>query len=50
MPNLTKQELLDTPEFYSDYRLRWLMLPEQQFSGSSIELVILQPRPDGQVW
>ncbi|KAL8917164.1 MAG: hypothetical protein Q9208_008133, partial [Pyrenodesmia sp. 3 TL-2023] len=50
LPNLVKSQLLDTPGPASEYRVRWLDLPESEFNGSSIGLVVLLPRPEGQVW
>ncbi|KAI4115064.1 MAG: hypothetical protein LQ345_004271, partial [Seirophora villosa] len=50
LPNFPKSELLNTPGPASEYRLRWLDLPASEFNGSSLGLVILWPRSDGQVW
>ncbi|KAL8902718.1 MAG: hypothetical protein Q9207_004430 [Kuettlingeria erythrocarpa] len=50
VPDFPKSQLLDTPGPVSEYRLRWLDLPESEFNGSSLGLVVLSPRPEGQVW
>lgn len=50
LPNFLKSQLLDTPGPASEYRVRWLDLPESEFNGSSIGLVVLLPRPEGHVW
>lgn len=42
-PDLTRSEILDTPGSKSDYRVKWVELPERLFNGSSIGAVILQP-------
>ncbi|KAL8735024.1 MAG: hypothetical protein Q9166_001149 [cf. Caloplaca sp. 2 TL-2023] len=41
--DLTRTEILKTPGSKSDYRIRWVELPENPFNGSSIGAVILQP-------
>ncbi|KAI4239729.1 MAG: hypothetical protein L6R40_005474 [Gallowayella cf. fulva] len=43
-PGLTRSEILRTPGSKSDYRIRWVELPEDPFNGSSIGAVILQPK------
>ncbi|KAI4269455.1 MAG: hypothetical protein LQ337_007268 [Flavoplaca oasis] len=40
---LTRSEILQTPGQKSEYRIRWVELPEDPFNGSSIGAVILQP-------
>ncbi|KAI4268412.1 MAG: hypothetical protein L6R38_007850 [Xanthoria sp. 2 TBL-2021] len=40
---LTRTEILETPGQKSDYRVKWVELPENPFNGSSIGAVILQP-------
>ncbi|KAI4180232.1 MAG: hypothetical protein L6R41_007370 [Letrouitia leprolyta] len=42
-PRLTRKEILDTPGPKSDYRVKWVDLPEDPFNGSAIGAVILQP-------
>ncbi|KAI4247145.1 MAG: hypothetical protein LQ352_006212 [Teloschistes flavicans] len=41
---LTRSEILDTPGAKSEYRVKWVGLPETLFNGTSIGAVILQPR------
>ncbi|KAI4212950.1 MAG: hypothetical protein LQ349_009315, partial [Xanthoria aureola] len=40
---LTRSEILETPGQKSNYRVKWVALPENPFNGSSIGAVILQP-------
>ncbi|KAL8790894.1 MAG: hypothetical protein Q9213_000319 [Squamulea squamosa] len=40
---LTRSEILKTPGSKSDYRMKWVELPESSFNGSSIGAVVLQP-------
>ena len=40
---LTRSEILETPGPKSNYRVKWVALPENPFNGSSIGAVILQP-------
>ncbi|KAL8856121.1 MAG: hypothetical protein Q9178_007246 [Gyalolechia marmorata] len=40
---LTRSEILKTPGRKSDYRIKWVELPENPFNGTSIGAVILQP-------
>ncbi|KAL8866333.1 MAG: hypothetical protein Q9198_008932 [Flavoplaca austrocitrina] len=40
---LSRSEILQTPGQKSEYRVRWVELPEAPFNGSSIGAVILQP-------
>lgn len=42
-PRLTRSEILETPGSKSDYRVKWVDLPEDPFHGSAIGAVILQP-------
>ncbi|KAL8698263.1 MAG: hypothetical protein Q9201_006671 [Fulgogasparrea decipioides] len=42
-PGLTRAQILETPGSNSDYRIKWVELPERPFRGSSIGAVILQP-------
>ncbi|KAL8682702.1 MAG: hypothetical protein Q9186_001298 [Xanthomendoza sp. 1 TL-2023] len=42
-PGLSRSEILSTAGSKSDYRIRWVELPEDLFNGSSIGAVILQP-------
>lgn len=41
---LSRRQILETPGSISDYRLRWVELPEEAFNGSTIGAVILLPR------
>ncbi|KAI4194521.1 MAG: hypothetical protein LQ350_007728 [Teloschistes chrysophthalmus] len=41
---LTRSEILDTPGPESEYRIKWVGLPESPFNGTSIGAVILQPK------
>ncbi|KAL8650851.1 MAG: hypothetical protein Q9226_004973, partial [Calogaya cf. arnoldii] len=42
-PALTRSDILNTPGPKSDYRIKWVELPENPFNGSSVGAVILQP-------
>ncbi|KAL8965027.1 MAG: hypothetical protein Q9183_004072, partial [Haloplaca sp. 2 TL-2023] len=42
-PGITRSDILNTPGPKSDYRIKWVELPERPFKGSSIGAVILQP-------
>lgn len=42
-PTLTRSEILKTPGSRSGYRVKWVELPQDPFSGSAIGAVILQP-------
>ncbi|KAL8668667.1 MAG: hypothetical protein Q9168_006712 [Polycauliona sp. 1 TL-2023] len=42
-PGLTRSEILETPGEKSEYRVKWIELPQNPFNGSSIGAVILQP-------
>ena len=42
-PNLTRSEILRTPGPTSEYRIKWVELPQDPFNGTSIGAVILQP-------
>lgn len=48
-PSLTRQQVLDTPGPTSDYRLKWVELPQPMFNGSTIGAVVLPPRPESDV-
>ncbi|KAL8752595.1 MAG: hypothetical protein Q9184_005675 [Pyrenodesmia sp. 2 TL-2023] len=50
LSNSQKSQLLDTPGPASEYRVRWLDLPESESNGSSLGVVVFLPRPEGQVW
>lgn len=45
-PGLTRQQILDTPGSTSDYRLKWVELPNDLFNGSTIGAVVLLPRSE----
>ncbi|KAL8711693.1 MAG: hypothetical protein Q9220_003864 [cf. Caloplaca sp. 1 TL-2023] len=42
-PGVSRSDILKTPGSKSDYRVKWVELPEDPFNGSSIGAVILQP-------
>ncbi|KAL8947621.1 MAG: hypothetical protein Q9222_006119 [Ikaeria aurantiellina] len=42
-PGISRSDILKTPGSKSDYRVKWVELPEDPFNGSSIGAVILQP-------
>ena len=42
-PHLKRSDLLQTPGAKSEYRIKWVQLPENPFNGSAIGAVILQP-------
>lgn len=42
-PSLSRSEILETPSSRSDYRFKWVELPEDPFNGSATGAVILQP-------
>lgn len=48
-PSLTRQQILDTPGPTSDYRLKWVELPQPIFNGSTIGAVVLPPRSESEV-
>ncbi|MCJ1261441.1 hypothetical protein MMC22_001305 [Lobaria immixta] len=48
-PSLTRQHILDTPGPTSDYRLKWVELPQPIFNGSTIGAVILPPQSESEV-
>lgn len=43
-PGITRSQILDTPGFPGDYRLRWIELPQNPFNGTAIGAVVLLPR------
>ena len=43
-PGISKSQILDTPGFSGDYRLRWIELPEDPFNGTAIGAIVLLPR------
>ena len=47
-PDFFYHQLLDAPGSINEYRLRWIELPEDLFSGSSIGAAILLPGTQGQ--
>ena len=42
-PGITRSDILDTAGPKSEYRVKWVDLPEDPFNGTSIGAVILQP-------
>lgn len=44
-PNISRSQLLKTPGSLSEYRLKWIELPEDPFNGSAIGAAVLLPRP-----
>ncbi|KAI4177618.1 MAG: hypothetical protein LQ346_007626 [Caloplaca aetnensis] len=42
-PSLTRSDILKTPGSKSEYRVKWVELPQDPFKGSAIGAVILQP-------
>ncbi|KAL8710889.1 MAG: hypothetical protein Q9225_007219, partial [Loekoesia sp. 1 TL-2023] len=42
-PRLSRSEILEAPGSKSDYRVKWVELPDHPFKGSAIGAVILQP-------
>lgn len=46
-PRIARSQVLDTPGLPSDYRLRWVELPEDPFNGTAVGAIVLLPRaPD----
>lgn len=43
-PGITRPQILDTPGFLGDYRLKWVELPANPFNGTAIGAVVLLPR------
>lgn len=43
-PGITKDQILSTPGFLEESRLKWVELPQDPFNGSAIGAVILLPR------
>ena len=41
---ITRPQILDTPGFLGDYRLKWVELPANPFNGTAIGAVVLLPR------
>ncbi|KAL8829748.1 MAG: hypothetical protein Q9170_006034, partial [Blastenia crenularia] len=42
-PGISRSEILETSGSKSDYRVKWVDLPEDPFKGSAIGAIILQP-------
>ncbi|KAL9615115.1 MAG: hypothetical protein Q9167_000433 [Letrouitia subvulpina] len=42
-PGIDRSEILQTPGPISDYRIKWVELPQDPFNGTSIGAVILEP-------
>lgn len=43
-PGLSRRQILETPGSLSDFRLKWVELPQDLFNGSTIGAVVLLPR------
>lgn len=43
-PDITRSQILDTPGSPSDYRLKWIELPQNPFNGTAIGAAVLLPR------
>ncbi|KAI4139601.1 MAG: hypothetical protein L6R39_006202, partial [Caloplaca ligustica] len=46
-PTLSRPDILKTPGSKSDYRVKWVALPQEPFNGSAIGAIILQPTTNG---